>query len=188
MTADTTQLIERLHKLGLHCDTLPLDRLCSATVALACFPMYKVANVHAWTKDRQWEVPVINFPGAESIREAWTIGRQEGELQRADIEMTREHRRVLGSLLGHAKAPDRVMYEYAVETLKQFLAVCEPQVAGHVRAAVARMIVAVAKASGEGWFGTGEAVSPEERASIGYIDRELELRQSPAADEILKTL
>src|SRR5208337_3836452 len=84
--------------------------------ALACFPMYMVANVHGWTSDRQFRVPLLDLPGSEHIREAFEIGQQEGA-----FEMTREHRRVLDNLLTHAKPPDLVIYEYALETLKGLL-------------------------------------------------------------------
>ena len=80
------------------------------------------------------------------------------------------------------------MYEYAVETMRQFLALAEPALATHLRIAIARMVVAVAQASGEGWFGSGDPVSDEERASIGYVARLLDLHDCPQADEILRTL
>lgn len=189
MTDPHQDLLARLARLGLHCDQLPLGELSSATVALACFPMYMVANVHAWTPERQWEVPLVNLPGAESLREAWAIGRQESALQDEDhVPMSRDHRRVLGSLLSGAKAADRVIYEYALETLGLYLEMADPPIADHVRTAVARMVVAVAQASGKGWFGTGEAVSAEERTCIEQIDGALNLRRSPAAAQILDSL
>ena len=189
MSGTSTDLLSRLSKLGLHCDDVPLDRLSSATVALACFPMYMVANVHAWTAERQWEVPIVNLPGAESLRESWALGRQEGVLQRQDdVEMTRPHRRVLSSLLTGAKAPDQVIYDYALETLALLVRQARPELVEHLRTAVARMVVAVAQASGEGWFGSGETVSEGERACIERIANELGLRESAAAAEILATL
>src|SRR3954453_8822550 len=116
------------------------------------------------------KVPLLDWPGFEAIRESFVIGAEEGR-----IEMSREHRRVLGTLLTSAKPPDRVIYEYAVETLRQFLATASPAVAEQVRTAVARMVVHIAEASGEGIFGTGEKVSPEERACIEQIDAALSL-------------
>jgi hypothetical protein len=174
-------LVTRLRKLGLACDAVPADRLTSATTALACFPLYMVANVHAWTSDRQMKVPLLDWPGFEAIRESFVIGAEEGR-----VEMSREHRRVLGTLLTSAKPPDRVIYEYALESLRRFLATASPAVAEQVRVAVARMVVHIAEASGEGIFGTGEKVSPEERACIEQIDAALSLRSSPAAAEALR--
>jgi hypothetical protein len=175
--------MERCHKLGLHCDELPTDRLSSTLAALACFPMYMVANVHGWTLDQQFRVPLVDLPGTEHIREAFAIGKQE-----ASFELTTEHRRVLGSLLSHAKPPDLVMYEYALDTLKELLPLLTPALVEKVRAAIARMVMAVAQASGEGFLGTGEKISPEERACIAQIDRELSLSGSSRAAEVLKPL
>jgi hypothetical protein len=179
--AVSTQWVERCGKLGLRCQDIPSDAMSSTLAALACFPMYMVANVHAWTTDRQWHVPILDLPGAEHIREAFAIGRQEGSL-----EISREHRRVLGMLVSHAKAPDLVFYEYALETLKGILSELTPELANQVRAAIARMTVAVAQASGEGWLGSGPKVSSEEKACIGQIARELSLTSSPAAAAYLK--
>ena len=151
--------------------------------ALACFPMYMVANVHAWTSDRQFRVPLLDLPGSEHIRESFEIGKQEAAFQLAP-----EHRRVLGALISHARPSDLVVYEYALETLKELLPLLSPAVADTVRAAIARMIVAVARASGEAYLGTGEKISPEERACIAQIDRELALSGSPQAAEALKGL
>jgi hypothetical protein len=177
------QLIERCHKLGLHCDEFPTDHLSSALAALACFPMYMVANVHGWTSDRRFHVPLLDLPGSEEIRDAFEIGSQE-----AAFDMTKEHRHVLGSLLAHAKAADLVIYEYALDTLKGVLPRLSPALAEQVRAAIARMVVAVAEASGKGFLGTGEKITPEERACIGQIDRELSLAASPRSAEILRAV
>jgi hypothetical protein len=144
--------------------------------------MYMVANVHAWTADRQWHLPVLDLPGAEQIREAFTIGEQEP----GSAEMTREHRRLLGTLLTNAKPSDRVIYEYAIETLRQLLGELAPPVAEQVRVAVARMIVAVARSSGERWLGTGPKIGPEERACIAQIAVQLSLAASAATAAILK--
>jgi hypothetical protein len=181
MNVAHSQLVERFGKLGLRCSELPTDRLSSPLAALACFPMYMVANVHCWTSDRQFHVPLLDLPGSEHIRESFEIGKQE-----AAFEMTKEHRRVVGSLLTHAKPPDLVIYEYALETLKGVLPLLSPALGDKVRTAIARMIVAVAHASGEGFLGTGERISPEERACIAQIDRELSLSASPRAAEALK--
>ena len=122
-------LLERFHKLGLTCDEIATDHISSSLAALACFPMYMVANVHAWTSDKQFRVPILDLPGSEHIREAFAIGNQE-----KSFEMAKEHRRVLGTLLSHAKPSDLVIYEYALETLKDLLLEVTPQIAEQIRA------------------------------------------------------
>src|SRR5262245_17916128 len=106
MSSTTTEVMSRLHMLGLKCDEVPLDRISSPIAALACFPMYMVANVHGWTADRQFQVPVLDIQGLEAFREAFVIGEEE-----ARLEITAEHRKVVDSMLTPARPPDRVIYE-----------------------------------------------------------------------------
>lgn len=174
-------IVARLRMLGLKCDDVPVDQVNSAIAALACFPMYMVANVHGWTTDRQFKLPVVDIQGSEAFREAVSIGAQ-------GLEISAEHSNVVGSMLTSAKPPDRVIYEYALATLKEYLAVAQPAVADQLRSEVARMIVAVARASGERLLGLGEKVAPEERESIGHIASELRLTESPKAAEYLAKL
>jgi hypothetical protein len=183
MNLSLPELVKRCNKLGLRCDELEPDHLSSTLAALSCFPMYMVANVHGWTSDRQFHIPLVDVPGSEAIREAFEIGKQQGAL-----ELTQEHRRVVGTLLSHAKASDLVIYEYALETLSGVLALLSESLAERVRTAIARMIVAVAQASGKGVLGAGSKVSPEERACIGQIDRTLSLAACPRAAAILETI
>jgi hypothetical protein len=179
MVAEKT-IAERLGMLGIHCDDVPADRLTSATTALACFPMYMVANVHAWTKETQWELPLLDIPGWEAIREAFAIGRQEKSLH-----LAAEHRHALGAMLGKARPADRIIYEYALDTLAMFLAQAAPDVAEGIRTAVARTIIAVARASGEGLFGTGEKINRHEFELIKSIAERLDLAASPEAKKLL---
>src|SRR5262249_57806704 len=130
LTADP--LTVRLEKLGLCCDHISLDQVTSATAALACFPMYMVANVHLWTGDTQFSVPIVNLPGPEAIREAFEIGRQQ-----AQWEITDEHRRVLATMLSAPKPSDRVIYEYAIDTLRMLLAEAGPTLAEPLRTGIA---------------------------------------------------
>jgi hypothetical protein len=169
--------------LGLKCDDVPVDQVTSPVAALACFPMYMVANVHGWTGDRQFKIPLIDIQGMEAFREAFVIGEEEGRLN-----LLPEHRKVVDSMLSPARAPDRIVYEYALETLKQYLAVAQPAVADKLRTFVARSIVDVARAAGKGFFGTGDKVSPQERECISHIAVELKLADAPKAAEILGTL
>jgi hypothetical protein len=177
------RLSRRLDMLGLATDSVPFDTVNSAIGALACFPMYMVANVHRWTGDWQFKVPLFDIPGLEAIRESIAIGAEESRLPLSD-----EHRETLGTLLSTGRHADRIIYEYALETLKDYLTAATPAVADSLRVAVARMIVAVAQASGEGVFGTGEKVSPEERTCVGQIAAELRLAETPKAAEILASL
>lgn len=174
-------LTMRLEKLGLACDHISLDQVTSATAALACFPMYMVANVHLWTRDEQFRVPVVNLPGFEEIRESIEIARQQ-----AQWDLSEEHRRVLASMLTSAKPPDRVIYEFALETLRQLLATVSATLAETLRFGMARMIVAVANASGKGLLGTGEKVSAEERSCIRLINAELGLDRTEAGAWLMK--
>jgi hypothetical protein len=183
MSGATSEVVSRLQMLGLKCEDVPLDRINSPIAALACFPMYMVANVHGWTSDRQFKVPLLDIQGVEAFREALVIGKEE-----ARLEMTPEHRKVVDSMLSTVRPPDRVIYEYALETLKQYLAIAQPAVSEGIRTVVARMVVDVAKASGKGIFGTGEKVSPQERECINHIAAELRLADTAKAAELLKAL
>ena len=183
MSAPMSEVVSRLQMLGLTCAEVPLDRIDSAIVALACFPMYMVANVHGWTSDRQFKVPLLDIQGFEAFREAFVIGEEE-----ARLEMNPEHRKVVDSMLSTVRPPDRVIYEYALEALKQYLAIAQPAVGERIRTLVARMVVDVAKASGKGLFGTGEKVSPQERECINHIAAKLRLADTARAAEILKEL
>lgn len=184
MPLHNQEIRERLMKLGLDPDAHDgadgEGKMGSALAALSCFPMYMVANVHAWTPDGQWDVPLLNIPGFECIREAYAI-----EMQESTLRISRHHRRVLGALLSKARPMDLVMYEYALETLRMCLDESDAEMADSLRAAVAHMIVAVASASGEGVFGRGEKIGPEERDCIEQIATVLELR---ASDRAAKTL
>jgi hypothetical protein len=168
-------LFDRLEKLGLKCDHISLDQITSATAALACFPMYMVANVHHWTDAQKIRLPVVNLPGPDALREEIEIGKQMASWEIAD-----EHRRVLATLLSSAKPSDRVIYDYALATLKQLLDEAGPALAETLRTGIARMIVAVAYASGDGILGTGEKVSAEERSCIREINAELGLDRTEA--------
>jgi hypothetical protein len=182
MSVSESWLVDRCRKLGLACEDLPLDRLSSALAALACFPMYMVANEHHWTSDHKWHVPYLDLPGFEEIREGFVIGEEE-----AAFEMSKAHRHVLGTLLTSAKPADVVIYDYALETLREFLAAATVPLAERIRTAVAHMIVAVAQAAGKGWFGgAGQKVSLEEKSCIGQIAKELSLQTSPKAAALLK--
>jgi len=183
MTSSQSVVVDRCCKLGLECSDMPTDQLSSALAALSCFPMYMVANVDAWTSDRQWHVPILDLPGSEHLREALALGMQEGK-----FDISKEHGHILGTLVSGAKPCDLVIYEYALETLRQAMAEVTAPLAEKLRIAVARMIVVVAEASGEGLLGTGPKVSPQEEACIKQIDSVLSLSDSTAAAAVLTDL
>jgi hypothetical protein len=92
---------------------------------------------------------------------------------------------VLSTLVANAKPCDLVFYEYALETLQLALGMLTPDLAENVRVAIARMIVAVAKASGEGIGGSGARISPQEKSCIEQINATLSLSDSELAADVL---
>jgi len=178
-----SNVVERLNKLGLRCDDVPTDTLSSATAALACFPMYMVASVATWNddSDRQWKLG--DLFGAAALRDAFAIGEQESSL-----EIRAEHTEILHVLLSDAKPPLLVVYEYALDTLRLCLAVVDAPLRELLRVAVARMMVAVAKASGEGWIGAGGEPTDDQRKCIRLINSQLKLDESSTAAAILAEL
>ena len=171
----------RCRKLGLECDEFPTSEMSSVLAALACFPMHMVANVDAWTNDTEFRVPVFDLPGAEKIREAFVLGMQE-----ADFDLIPEHRQLLLTLVGKAKPSDLVIYEYALETLQIAFRMLSENLTERVRREIARSIVAVAKASGEGLGGSGPKVTPQEQFCIDDINEALRLDSSDVARTVLE--
>ena len=180
---NTAGIIARLNKLGFACESLTKTKLDSAVAALACFPMYMVANLHGWTKDIQWEIPWVDIPGFEAIREAWAIGREEKQ-----FEITKEHRQSLGTLLKGTKPSDLIIYEYALDTLLMVFEFLDPPLVSQMKTAISRMMLNVANASGEGLLGTGEKLNRHEVQCIEEITEKLQLRQSSDAAQVLKAL
>jgi hypothetical protein len=145
--------------------------------------MYMVANVHVWTTDRPARSAVWNLPDLETLRTSFEIGKQESQW-----EIDEAHRRVLRDLLAAPKPSDLLVYEFALETLRALLAEAGAEFAATLRTGIARMIVAVANASGDGFLGTGEKISPEERACIRRINSELGLDQTEAGAWLMENL
>jgi hypothetical protein len=182
-TYASVDVIKRIRMLGFACDSLPADTWTSALAAVACLPMYMVANVHAWTGERQFSVPLLGLPGSEQVLEAFKLGQEEAMLAVGD-----EDRKVLRGFLSHARAADRIIYEYAIETLAMLLREASPALASELRVAIGRGIVAVAEAAGKGLLGTGDKVSAEERLCIQQIAQALDLAAEPEAARALETL
>ena len=63
-------------------------------------------------------------PRAEALREEIEINKQLSLWNISD-----EHRRVLGTLLSAAKPADRIVYDYALATLKGLLSEAGPELA-----------------------------------------------------------
>ena len=174
MTNDS--LKERFKKLGLVCEDVPFDRLSSPLYTLSCIPMYMVANIHGWTEDEQFKVPVLDIQGSEAFREAFIIG---AEL--AEFEIEDEHMKVLDGLLTSARPADIIIYEYALETMRLFLEKATPSIAEKIRTNLARMILNVADASGKGFLGTGKRITAQEQACIDNIMQSLDLKKAGEA-------
>jgi hypothetical protein len=174
MESKPEPLIERLEKLGLACDHISLDEFTSATAALACFPMYIIVNSHLWSPVRNTSL-LSRIPNTIAMLEAFEIGKQE-----SSWEISEEHREVLGTMLSSPRPSDRIVYEYALETLKHLLNAAGAGLAETIRTEVARMIVAVANASGDGFLGTGVKISEDELFCIRWLNVELGLDQTEA--------
>lgn len=179
----TEEIMNRCRKLGLECETFPIDEMSSALAALACYPMYMVANVDAWTNDVEFRIPILDWPGFEKIRESFVLGAKE-----AKFKLEKDHGLVLQTLLQKAKPSDLVIYEFALETLQLVLQTVTTSLAEQIRAAIAQTIVAVAKASGEGIGGSGPKITPQEQFCIDDIGEALELSASQQAAATLGDL
>lgn len=101
------------------------------------------------------------------------------------FEIEHAHARELDRFLAEVRASDRIVYDYALETLRMFLDAAPEILANVIRDRVAEMIAGVAEASGKGAFGTGEKVSIRERECIQRIDVALDLRSSTGARSAL---
>jgi hypothetical protein len=183
MSTASEAIVERVRKLGFECDQLPTQQLSSVSKALACIPMYMVANVHGWTEDRQFEIRRLGIAGSEATREAHTIGKEERKLR-----IDKPERKVLGTFLRRTRPADLIIYEFAVQTLADFLAEASAEVAEELRVIVARTTIRVARAAGKGILGTGEKITAYEADCINQIATALQLDESPRAQDHLDAL
>jgi hypothetical protein len=176
MTKESDLLVERLNQLGLVCQTAPIDQLTSATAALACFPMYMMAQAEAL-----FAAPGKKPANSASMLEAFSIGRREGLL---DIEPL--HAQVLAQLLESSRPSDRTIYDAALTALAAFLAGTTAEVRANTCTFIAQSIVGVARASGGGWLSGEPRVNSAERQCLDAIDRALGLTKVPAAAAALR--
>ncbi len=170
-----TDLLEaRLGLLGLTCESVPTDHLTSATTALACFPIYMIANAHVWISGKSYDAPEEELPSAKEFL--------------ADLEpacpLEPAHRELLNTLRFGAKAPDRVFYEYALETLDLFLRKTSPKVADQTRLLIAQGLIRMAEATAKTSASTAR-VGSAERAYLQHLIVNLRMSETPAALEIL---
>jgi hypothetical protein len=172
----SNEIIARLNKLGFATTDVSTTRLTSPIAALMCMPMYMVSNVHGWTDDRQFLLPVLEAHGIEAFLESKAIGAVEAEL---DIDPA--HQRVLAGFLAKVRASDLIIYEYALHTLRMYLQSCSEPLAAWIREQVAKTIVYVAEASGKHVFGGGPKVSEQELSCIRDINTVLALGSHPTA-------
>ena len=128
MKATELELLVRCNRLGIKCDGLPQNAINSA-----------------WTDDRPFRVPILDLPGAEPMREAFVIGEQEHQWA-----LERDHRHLLGTLIRAPQPSDRVIYEFAWETLALGLEYLHSDVAARLRGSMHQLVMAVAHASGKG--------------------------------------
>lgn len=173
----TNLLDARLGLLGLACESVPTDRLISATTALACFPVYMMANAHVWISAELYNAPEEELPGAREL------------LSDLEFASTLEpvHQKILDTLRIGAKAPDRVFYEYALETLALFLQQATPPIADQTRLLIARGLIRMAEATSK-TRATTARVGSAERAYLQHLIVNLRMSETPDALEILDQL
>lgn len=80
-----------------------------------------------------------------------------------------------GHLAFHRPA-DIIIYEYAMDTLSLYFTMANSDVVKVMKTAISRSIVAMAKAAGEGWFGSGRRPTEDQRVCIDTICRRAETR------------
>jgi hypothetical protein len=145
--------------------------------------MNMVASVSAWTDDADREAKLNDLLGIASVRDAYALAEQETALV-----IDADHEEILHDLFIAPKRTDVIVHEYALQTLRMFLSLANSDLVELIKAAVARMIVAVANASGEGWFGAGSKPTEDQRECICEIASTLELHESKTACVVLEEL
>ena len=183
--AEQSEIRRRIEKLGFECPRdLKTDQLEPAVLALACMPMYYVAVILEIKDDEELPESATNdIFGVHHLRELMATSEATGSLQ-----LNSADERQLRSLLVNRRPIDSIIYDFAIETLRKYLNVASPEVAEPIRAMIARTMVSVAHASGDGWFGAGSRATPEQVALIQKIAASLGLEQNEAAASLMKPL
>ena len=177
-----TELISRVNKLGIKCEHAPsTDRIDAPIAAVACFPMHMVAGASVLIDptDRD-QMSFKKLFHITAVREAFVIGEQESSLPVSDADV-----KVLDGMLAFHRAADIIIYEYALDTLSLYFTMANADVVDLLKTVIARSVVAVSKAAGEGWFGSGGTPSDDQRTCIDTICLRLKLRESKTASVVL---
>jgi hypothetical protein len=141
--------------------------------------MYMVAHASTLTDEAEDTGRLSGWSGFTVMREAFAIGQQQSMLEIQDC-----HQKVLRELLVSAKPSDVVIYDFALDTLKLCFRKANPDLVEQMKTAIARMMVSVGKAAGEGFFGGGHKVTAAQKACIQTVVDELRLLGSPTAAQI----
>ena len=147
-----TELISRLNKLGIKCEHAPsTDRIDAPIAAVVCFPMHMVAGTSVLIDSTdQDQMSFKKLFQITAVREAFVIGEQENSLPVSDADV-----KVLDEMLAFHRSADIIIYEYALDTLSLYFTMANADVVDLLKTVIARSVVAVSKAAGEGWFGSG---------------------------------
>ena len=143
-----TELITRIKKLGIVCEHAPaMHCIDPAIAAVVCFPMNMVAGasvlIDSSDEERSKFKDLFNITG---VREAFVIGEQESALA-----VSSEDLKALDCMLAFHRPSDVIIYEYALDTLSLYFTLANSDVVEMLKMVIARSIVAVSKAAGEGW-------------------------------------
>lgn len=172
-------------KLGFECnEEIRNDTLQSPMLAVSSMPMYYVAAVLEFKEDSDLPESLLNdIFGVNRLREAFAANQVT-----QDMHLCYANESQLRALLVDRRKVDVIIYEFAVETIKMYLQVATPEIAAVVRNVVARGMVEVATASGNGWFGSGAEATAEQLDIISQIRDELQLDKSEVAKRFLDQL
>jgi hypothetical protein len=181
----TTELMGRIHKLGIPCEHAPAThRVDPAIAAIACFPMHMVAGasvlIDSTDEDRSKFKDLFNIA---AVRAALVVGEQE-----IALAVSTADRETLNGMLAFHRPADIIIYEYALDTLNLYFTMANADVVELLKTTVARSVVAVSKAAGEGWFGRGSTPSEDQRACIDAICLRLKLGESKTAAAVLEEI
>jgi hypothetical protein len=179
------QIKSRIQQLGFYCPNVPPTHVIAVPVyALLCMPMHYVAAALMLKTDEEVPESVIeDLFGVKNVREAFSAENVVSELPVSETDAN-----LLRKYLVHRRPVDSIIYDFALDTISQFFEVANDDVVELAKTIVARTVVAIAHASGEGWFGSGSKASPEQNEVISLIYERLNLADSPTAKEILDAL
>jgi hypothetical protein len=179
------EIQSRIIQLGFNCPSEPPTHVISAPVyALLCMPMHYVASALILkTDDEVPESLIEDLFGVKNVRESFTAGNEVAELP-----VSKQDAATLHKYLVHRRPVDSIIYDFAIDTIGLFFDVANGDVVELAKTIIARTVVAIAHASGEGWFGSGAKATPEQNEIIRRVCHRLGLADSKTATEILKAL